>query len=492
MQTLFDEAESRLLGNLRDFAGRKVLVEGAGYEKIWLETQPMGGEMYAKRDLEAGLNNVLLFMENIREDGRLPGSIKLSDAGCPGNGKKIVVPEFNKLQGFCFADAALNLYYLAGEDREYLNLLGSVLSRFDRWLWATRDSDDDGCLESFCVYDTGEDGAVRYLDAPNYWESDAAPTEFRAVPMASVDVMSWSYSCRNVLSKIWLIKGDCEKAEDCALKAASVRKRMEEYLWNSKRHAFFDRYKDHKMQNVLTHGTLKAMYFGAISADNAAAFVGSHLMNANEFNTRMPIPSVSVSDPMFRNISENNWSGQSEALTLQRAIRALENYGYYGIIPYYGKKLFGAVSGTAVSNSLPAGNGTVANAPGQNSFAFVQQFDPFTGKPSLNDVSGGSPTYGPNLLSVLEYMSRMFGVHRERNLIYWGTDADDDCEYTQILNNTEYKIIHSGNRSVCCIDGKTVFDGTAEHRLITDVYGKIMAASETAADNRRKNEHEGC
>jgi hypothetical protein len=31
---------------------------------IWLETQPMGGEMYAKRNMEAGLNNQLLFMEN--------------------------------------------------------------------------------------------------------------------------------------------------------------------------------------------------------------------------------------------------------------------------------------------------------------------------------------------------------------------------------------------------------------------------------------------
>ncbi|HPY93972.1 MAG TPA: hypothetical protein PLR12_00960, partial [Clostridia bacterium] len=56
-------AEKQLKNNLRDFAGRRVLVEGGGYHKIWLETQPMGGEMYAKRDLEAAMNNQLLFME---------------------------------------------------------------------------------------------------------------------------------------------------------------------------------------------------------------------------------------------------------------------------------------------------------------------------------------------------------------------------------------------------------------------------------------------
>jgi hypothetical protein len=75
LQKLMDTAERKSLENLKDFAGHTVLIEGGGYEKIWLETQPMGGEMYAKRNMEAALNNQLLFMESIRQDGRIPGSI---------------------------------------------------------------------------------------------------------------------------------------------------------------------------------------------------------------------------------------------------------------------------------------------------------------------------------------------------------------------------------------------------------------------------------
>ena len=71
--------------NLKQFGGRLVLIEGGGYEKIWLETQPMGGEMYAKRNLEAGINNQLLFMENQRADGRIPGSVACED-------RKIIPP----------------------------------------------------------------------------------------------------------------------------------------------------------------------------------------------------------------------------------------------------------------------------------------------------------------------------------------------------------------------------------------------------------------
>lgn len=79
VQKLFDTAEEKLKRNLKDFAGRTVLIEGGGYEKIWLETQPMGGEMYAKRDMVPALNNQLLFMECQRADGRIPGSIALID-----------------------------------------------------------------------------------------------------------------------------------------------------------------------------------------------------------------------------------------------------------------------------------------------------------------------------------------------------------------------------------------------------------------------------
>ena len=57
LQRVFDAAESKCRANLRSFGGRTVLVEGGGYEKIWLETQPMGGEMYALRSLEAAVNN---------------------------------------------------------------------------------------------------------------------------------------------------------------------------------------------------------------------------------------------------------------------------------------------------------------------------------------------------------------------------------------------------------------------------------------------------
>ena len=104
LQRVYDAAEEKCRHNLKRFGEDPVLVEGGGYEKIWLETQPMGGEMYALRNLEAAKNNTLLFMRHQRADGRLPGSIQCADG--------VIEPQFNKYQGFCFPFPALNLYYL--------------------------------------------------------------------------------------------------------------------------------------------------------------------------------------------------------------------------------------------------------------------------------------------------------------------------------------------------------------------------------------------
>ncbi|MBQ7587586.1 MAG: hypothetical protein IJT37_06115 [Lachnospiraceae bacterium] len=449
LQHLYDEAERKCLLNIKDFGGKNVLVEGGGYEKIWLETQPMGGEMYAKRNIEVGLNNQLMFMEHIREDGRLPGSIALID------GK--AVPQYNKFQGYCFPAPALNMYYLAGLDDDYLELLYSTLERFDDYLWRVRDSDGDGCLESWCKYDTGEDNALRYSDAPDAWSEEYPPGGCSVVPMASLDVMSYSYSGRETLGKVSRLLHKDEMAEEWDKKAAGVRQKIREYLWSEGRGTCFDRDNKHREMEVLYHNTLRAMYFNSIDDDMAKRFVNEHLLNTDEFYTKMPLPSVSVSDPLFRNITTNNWSGQCEALTYQRAIRALENYGYNELIPKLGSCLFDAL---------------------KDECRFVQQFDPFTGEISRVSLDSEMDAYGPAMLSVLEYISRIYGVHREGNLMYWGCTTKAGCIYEQELAGHIYRIENSPAGIKAEIDGKEIFTTRANVKLVTDLEGEIITVCE--------------
>lgn len=75
LKKIFDQAEIVCLNNIMDYDGRTVLVEGGGYQSMWPETQPMAGEMYAKRNLEIAVNNQTIFLDYQLPNGRLPGML---------------------------------------------------------------------------------------------------------------------------------------------------------------------------------------------------------------------------------------------------------------------------------------------------------------------------------------------------------------------------------------------------------------------------------
>ncbi len=457
LQRLFDLAQERCLGNLQSFAGRQVLVEGGGYEKIWLETQPMGGEMYAARNLEAALNNTLFFLETQRADGRLAGSIQ-----CHPDGR--IEPQFNKFQGFCFPWPALSLYYLTGRDGDYLDALAACLERFDAYLWKHRDSDGDGCLESFCVYDTGEDNALRYGGAPVYCETDAPPRNAPVVPMASMDVMSFSYAARDTLARISRIRGDGRGAQWEA-RAQEVARALKARLWDEARGACFDRDNAGRSMPILTHNNLRCMYWGSFSREMADRFVREHLLCPEEFWTPLPLPSVAANDPAFRNAPENNWSGQAEGLTYQRAILALERYGYEPLVTRLGHKLMDAVI--------------------RGGYLFTQQYDPFTGAPSRVSTRTHLPlapgedgplqdAYGPTLLAVLEYMAHIWGVRRQMDELWFSLGSGIRYTYEQRWGEHTYRIDSDGRKARVLLDGREAFASPCGVRIIADEAGGLL------------------
>lgn len=457
LQQLYDTLCQRCKGNLQIFAGRPVLVEGGGYEKIWLETQPMGGEMYAGHHLEAALNNQLFFMETQREDGRLAGSIQAMPDGT-------VEAQFNKFQGFCFAWHALNLYYLTGRKAAYLDQLASCLEKWDQYLWAHRDSNGDGILETYCVYDTGEDNAVRFQGDPNYCSTDTPLPDCNVLPVASMDIMSFSYANRDTLATISRIRKDGREAYWQA-QAQAVADKIRSALWDETKAACFDKDKHGCVMPQLIHNNLRCMYWDSFDQEMADRFVQEHLLNPQEFWTTLPLPSVAVNDPDFRNHAYNSWSGQCEGLTYQRAIMALENYGYEKIVTALGHKFIRA--------AIDGG------------YHFTQQFDPFTGKPSIvpipsqqhGDVQGKlviQESYGPTMLALLEYIGHIWGIDIQMGEVWFSLGLGETYTYTYAWGEHTYTIDSNGNRADVWVDGQLRYNLPCGMRLITDENGLML------------------
>ena len=121
--------------------GLPVLEEGAQFHAAWLETQPMGGAMYATRSAHIALNNILIFMRTQRTDGALPGQTGTNTKGNSLTG------DFGSIQGLFFAapavDMALFIRLAPGADPSvldaYLAELAQVLEGYDGWLHSRYD-----------------------------------------------------------------------------------------------------------------------------------------------------------------------------------------------------------------------------------------------------------------------------------------------------------------------------------------------------------------
>jgi hypothetical protein len=505
LQALYDAAERKEAKNVIPFApGMKILVEGAQYHNCWIETQPMGGEMYAPRNLPVALNNQVIFLMTQRGDGRFPGMVRRDKAANLSSAPDMdatgsLAPETNvdryvdkyhlpcwfaALQGFCFPDPAWRMYFWMGRDKDYLQKLYHGLAAYDAYLWRTRDSNGDGVLETWCVTDTGEDNSTRLVTryAPAMWPFDQPPgspgtpdpqdpkayakfwneqarlkmppctREQVLVPFDSMDLMGYSYDARHTLAKISRELDNGKEAE-WRQKADEVRTNLIAKLWDPGRHACFDRDKNGNVLPEVVHNNLRAMYHGVFSQQMADEFVKYHLLNPAEFWTPLPLPSIAVDSPLFRNSSRNDWSGQPEGLTYQRAIRALENYGHYSLVTELGHKLIDAVQ--------RGGN------------RFSQQFDPFTGAPTSPNQDG----YGPTILATLEYISRMHGIHADlaAGRVWWSACDDKDFDYTERWGTQAWTLTSKNKEMTGSLNGRELFRCTAGVRVVTDLDGNGIA-----------------
>ena len=466
LKKLFDTAEAKAIKNIRYYSpAYNVMVEGGGYPFVWLETQPMGGVMYAKRDINIALDNILVFINNQRTDGHLAGMIfntannvwNLKDPIAEGGTLGL---HFDGLQGLYLAEPALELYYLLNRNKQYLSAIYTALERYDSYLWKYRDSDKDGCLETWGKTDNGEDHLERFRYAPWDWPGNVAPNRQKfantldstdvgesPVPEESMDVMGYSYSCRDVLAKISAITNN-GKQTYWRDKAKAVSDKMQRYLWVPEKKAYFYRDRENKLVNSLAHNNIRCMYFGTMAQSMADDFIRYHLLNPDEFWTPMPLTSIAANDPFFRNIKNNNWSGQPQGLTYQRAIRALENYGHYAEVSLIGKKLLDKVSKTLL---------------------FTQQFDPYTTE------QNGTDNYGPTILSVLEYFSRMYGVYLQNDEVYFnGLPHKENYSYSQRLGNDVYKTSKENSILKGYLNNKEVFSCTAGVSVVTGLKGEFI------------------
>lgn len=468
LKYIFDECERLCRENIKTFNDYDVLIEGAKYNGVWLETQPLGGEMYAKRNLSVALNNILIFLLNQRRDGKLPGMISYVDEW------KGLTPHFDWMQGCFLPYPALKMYYHIGKNDGYLRALYTCLEDFDNYLWRYRDSTGSGCLEYWCIWDVGEDNCTLQilngltLPENGLWGKSTPPENYGNMPYKSPQYMAYSYACRDVLSRISAILSNGREVYWWQ-KAEEVRKNAREQLWDEEKAAFFVKDRDGKFIYALTQENIKCMYSGLFTQDMADEFISKHLLNEEEFLTPYPLPAIATNDPYFHvndecsncaealrasggahdDIDDNSWSGPLNGLIYQRSIDALINYNHHAETVLIGNRFLKML---------------------YENKKFVQNYNPFTGK-----AANGMDGYGPTMLSALEYISILCGVNISYEKILWScAPGMGSFSYSQKMYGSEFALKSDGSTMTGYIDEKEIFTASAGARVETDMQGKPL------------------
>jgi hypothetical protein len=432
--------------------GRRVMVEGDIYRGLYLETQPMGGEMYGKFDLEIARNNIEVTMAGQREDGLLPHLTNLDGTRWYGTG----IPGYEIIAWNAVAHYGLDIYYLLKKDVAFLDKLQKALEGYEAYLWRVRDKNGNGVLEAYCTSDTGEDG-----QAGNRFELFRDPDGKRFVE--SVSVTGDSYANRAVLAQIAAIRGDEAKRKEWQQKADDLQAKAKAYFWVEERKAAFDVDSKGKILPTLNQLNIRGMTQELFTQQMADDFIKHHLMNPKEFFTPYPIPSTAINDPTFQNVEKATeyatWSGPSMCLTLQRAVRGLESYGHFAEIGLIGQRLL--------------------NRIGQEPVGFPVQFNPLTGDPV-----GASGPCGSMIHSTMEYFSRMYGVYVSRENVVWNglsVGEGKELEYNQTWQDHEYKLVNKGGRVSGFCNGVKKFEVPVGLRVETDYDGNVRKIAGLAA-----------
>ena len=374
IQNRYNEALRGLQKNVQPMFGfsEAVLIEGSGYNGIWLECGPLEGLVYGRFDPAIAVVNHQIFFHHQREDGYIPYSIKTDAAGTAQI--QMVVP---------IAATALETAELTGNEA-LLAQAYHACAKWDDWLVRNRDTRGTGLCELFCAFDTGHDNSPRVKGIPiRCPDANAAICPSVAkLPYLAPDLSATVYGGRCALARMAGHLGKPDAADAWQEKASQIRQAIIKHCYDPGDECFYDVDCDGKFIKI--RGDVLSRVFSERVVDQAMfeRIYRRHIRNPDEFWTPYPLPSIAVNDPEFvSELPHNSWGGAAQALT---ALRAPRWFGHYG-------------KSDDLRHLMTQWVKAILSAPG-----FMQQMNPWTGE-FIVDRGG----YSPAMCVFVDFVDRL-------------------------------------------------------------------------------------
>ena len=385
IQARYDEAKKALPKNVCrvPLFDRPVLTPGPDYPGIYLEHN-LDNVFYLEIDPEVAIAGHEIFFGFQREDGLFPSAVL--DTTRTKHPTGIIYQSVHILSSLAFT--AWEIAQRTGRE-DFLNRAYHACVRYDQWLVKNRDRRGTGLVEMYCEYDTGHDHSPRVRDGgipracPLANAAEMPDLDF--MPIIAPDLSAMLYDGRIYLGKMADSLGKAAEAEEWRERAAETRQRIHDVCFDPEDEFFYDvdakgrfrKYRTEHITRMFMNRTVDQALFDRIYT--------RYFKNPQEFGTPFPFPSISLSDPAHDHSYPNNsWGGQSQALTAQRTILWMAQYGRLDDFKAFAQTW---VTSLATSEKL-----------------FMQEMNPVTG-----DFSKSCPNYTPSLLMMIDFSDWLEG-----------------------------------------------------------------------------------
>ena len=202
-------------------------------------------------------------------------------------------------------------------DRAYLEKYYPVLKDYNRWLYEHRQL-PNGLFFWDHPYESGIDNAPRFST-----RNEVVTADMRR--LAAIDLSSYLVRQDRALAAMARELGKTDEAKAFDAKANELASLINQYLWDPETQMYYDLDTNTgRLIKVKTVAGLFPLFAGAATTERAKALT-QHAMNPAEFNTLIPLPSVSRDDPTYE---PDMWRGPVWINTAYLVIVGLEDYGY--------------------------------------------------------------------------------------------------------------------------------------------------------------------
>lgn len=324
------------------FPGKPLFMVSEQYIGVWMEHM-FDSIMYARLNPERTdipKNQIEVFMDHQTEEGQLPCFIRDPRKKQHDN----ISVGYSQIQEVvAFGTLCLEVYDMVKDD-DFLKRAYDVCVKKDAWTRKYRMTTGRGLIEMFVGFDTGHDnsGRLEGMQYPEFYhngdplvrvnEAKYRETNDGISPILAVDMNCNFYANLKALEKMADMLGKPEEAKDWAAKAADVKKKMFELLYNEEDCFFYDVDKNGNQRKYLSSTILHLFLERVLDKDEDKDVIEKilkrHILNPEEFWTPYPFPSMAINDPSVEgHPTYNCWGYYVQATIPLRCTRWMDHYG---------------------------------------------------------------------------------------------------------------------------------------------------------------------